>query len=89
LPSAFTEQGGAMLSSVLKSQRAIEVNLRIMRAFVRFKEFLLAHKTIAQKLEKLASKVDRHDKEKNTIFNAIRQLIQTPEKPRRMIGFHP
>jgi hypothetical protein len=89
LPSAFTEQGVAMLSSVLKSQRAIEVNIRIMRAFVRFKEFLLAHKEIAQKLEKLASKVERHDKEINTIFNAIRQLIQTSEKPQRMIGFHP
>lgn len=88
-PCAFTEQGVAMLSGVLKSHRAIRVNIRIMRAFVRFKEFLLAHKELAQKLEKLASKVEKHDEEINAIFDAIRQLIQTPEKPKPMIGFHP
>ena len=89
LPYAFTEQGVAMLSGVLKSPRAIEVNIRIMRAFVRFKEFLLAHKELAQKLDKLASKIEKHDEEINVIFDAIRRLMQAPEKPKPMIGFHP
>jgi len=89
LPHAFTEQGVAMLSGVLKSRRAIEANIRIMRAFVRFKEFLLAHRELAQKLDKLASKIERHDKEINAVFDAIRQLMQIPEKPKKMIGFHP
>jgi MinD-like ATPase involved in chromosome partitioning or flagellar assembly len=89
LPYAFTEQGVAMLSSILKSQRAIEVIIQIMRAFVRFKEFLLVHKNLAQKLEKVASRVEKHDEEIKGIFDAIRQLMQVPEKPRQMIGFHP
>jgi len=89
LPYAFAEQGVGMLSSVLKNQRAIQVNIRIMRAFVSFKGFLLAHKDLAREIDKLASKVEKHDKEIKAIFNAVRQLIQTPEKPRRMIGFHP
>lgn len=72
LPYAFTEQDVAMLSSVLKSQRAIQVNIRIMRVFVSFKGFLLAHKDLARKIDKLASKVEKHDKEINAIFNAIR-----------------
>ncbi len=89
LPCAFTEQGVAMLSSVLRSRRAIQMNIRIMRAFVRFKEFLLAHKELAQKLDKLESKIEKHDEEISVIFDAIRQLIQAPEKPNPMIGFHP
>ena len=89
LPYAFTEQGVAMLSGVLKSRRAIEVNIRIMRAFVRFKEFLLAHKELAQKIDKIAAKTEKHDEEIDAIFDAIRQLMQVPEKPRQLIGFHP
>lgn len=89
LPYAFTEQGVAMLSSVLKSRQAIEVNIRIMRTFVRFKAFLLAHKELAKKLDKLSSKIEKHDEEIESIFSAIRRLMQFPEKPRRMIGFQP
>ena len=59
-----------------------------MRAFVRFKEFLLAHKELAQKIEKLEQKFEKHDGEIQAIFVAIREMIQCPEKPRRQIGFH-
>lgn len=90
-PYAFTEQGVAMLSSVLKSRQAIQMNIRIIRAFVKFKEFLLAHKELAQKLEKLGQKIEKHDDEIQAIFEAIRQLMNPPvtEKPRQFIGFHP
>jgi hypothetical protein len=85
---AFTEQGVAMLSSVLRSKRAVYVNIAIMRAFVRLREFLSTHKELAHKLEDLERKVDRHDKEIRTIFEAIKQLMAPPpEPPRKRIGF--
>lgn len=88
LPYAFTEQGVAMLSSVLRSRRAIQVNIAIMRAFVKLREFLSAHKELAQKLNELEQKIERHDKEIVAIFQAIRQLMAPPPaKPKRRIGF--
>lgn len=88
-PYAFTEQGVAMLSSVLNSERAIEVNIAIMRAFVRLREFLATHKELAAKLGELESKVGKHDQEIKVIFEAIRQLMTPPpEKPKPKIGFH-
>ncbi len=72
LPFAFTEQGVAMLSSVLKSERAIDVNIAIMRAFVKIREFLATHKELAAKLGELETKVGRHDQEIKLIFEAIR-----------------
>ena len=95
LPYVFTGQGIAMLSSVLNSERAIEVNIAIMRAFVRLREILLTHKDLAVKVEALELKYKNHDmrlseydKHITAIFEAIKKLMAPPtEKPRRMIGF--
>ena len=87
LPYVFTEQGVAMLSSVLHSERAIQVNIAIMRAFVKLRQILSTHKEIAYKLTELERKVEKHDKEIKAIFDAIRQLMRPPEKPQRRIGF--
>jgi hypothetical protein len=88
LPYAFTEQGVAMLSSVLKSKRAIQVNITIMRAFVKLRQILSTHKELSHKLEQLERKTEKHDSEIQAIFEAIRQLMAPPEKPKRRIGFH-
>jgi phage regulator Rha-like protein len=88
LPYAFTEQGVAMLSSVLNSERAIRVNIAIMRAFVKLRQILITHKELAHKLEQLERKIEKHDADIQTIFEAIRQLMAPPEKPKRRIGFH-
>ena len=88
-PYAFTEQGIAMLSSVLRSKRAIQVNIAIMRAFVRFRQILSTHKELAYKLKELERKTEKHDTEIHAIFEAIRQLMAPPAKPKRRIGFHP
>lgn len=88
LPYAFTEQGVAMLSSVLRSRRAIQVNIAIMRAFVKLRGILSAHKELAQKLNELEQKIERHDEEIAAIFEAIRQLMAPkPAPPKRKIGF--
>jgi hypothetical protein len=87
-PFAFTEQGVAMLSSVLKSERAVKVNIAIMRAFVRLREVLETNRALAQKFAELEKRVGTHDDEIATIIEAIRQLIAPPNKPRREIGFH-
>jgi len=84
-PYAFTEQGIAMLSSVLHSKRAIRVNIQIMRAFVKLREMILSHKELAKKLEALEK---RYDAQFKVVFDAIRQLMAPPEKPHRKIGFH-
>lgn len=89
LPYAFTEQGVAMLSSVLHSRRAIQVNIAIMRAFVKLKELLLTHKELAHRLTELEHKIEKHNESIKTIFEAIRQLMApSPELPKRKIGFH-
>ena len=89
LPNVFTEQGVAMLSSVLKSRRAIQVNIAIMRVFVRFRGILALHKDLSYKLKELERKIEKHDVEIQTIFQAIRKLMQPPEeKPKKRIGFH-
>jgi len=90
LPYAFTEQGVAMLSGILNSKRAVQVNIAIMRAFVKLREILSTHKELAHKLNELERKVERHDLEIRSIFEAIRQLMAPPpEKPKSKIGFHP
>ena len=86
LPYAFTEQGVAMLSSVLKSKRAVQVNIEVMRAFVKLREMLASHKDLALKLAEMEKKYDSQFK---VVFDAIRELmapIEPPPKPRR-IGF--
>jgi hypothetical protein len=87
-PYAFTEQGVAMLASVLNSERAIQVNIAIMRTFVRLKKILSTHKELALKFRELETRVERHDEEIQAIFEAIHQLMTPPEKPKRQIGFH-
>ncbi|MFH1664856.1 MAG: ORF6N domain-containing protein [Candidatus Omnitrophota bacterium] len=88
-PYAFTEHGILMLSSVLKSERAIQVNIAIMRVFVKLKEMLSTHKDLVCKLDELERKVENQDKEIHYIFEAIRQLMAPPPaKPKRTIGFH-
>jgi hypothetical protein len=87
LPFAFTEQGVAMLSSVLNSQRAIAVNIEIMRAFVRMRELLASNKELAQQLKKLERKVSTHDEAIVGILKAIRQLMNPPAPNKRSIGF--
>jgi hypothetical protein len=86
-PYAFTEQGVAMLSSALRSNRAILVNITIMRAFVKLREILSTHKELAHKFSLLEKKIKKHDEEIHTIFEAIRHLMAAPEKPKRRIGF--
>lgn len=89
LPYAFTEQGVAMLSSVLQSSRAVQVNIAVMRAFVRLRETLSLHKELAHKLTELERRIERHDASIQTLFEAIRQLMATPTPPpRKPIGFH-
>ncbi len=83
-PHAFTEQGVAMLSSVLRSERAVQVNIEIMRAFVRLRGILAEHRELAKRLEELER---RYDKKFAVVFDAIRQLMETPPTPSRPIGF--
>jgi hypothetical protein len=84
-PMAFTEQGVAMLSSVLNSDRAIEVNIQIMRAFVKLREMIASHTDLARKLDTLEKKYDDNFK---VVFEAIRALMTPPpEKPKKKIGF--
>lgn len=85
-PYAFTEQGVAMLSSVLRSPRAVMVNVEIMRAFVRLREMLSSHAALARKLAALERK---YDSQFRAVFDAIRELMAPPEPPRRPIGFAP
>ena len=88
LPYAFTEQGVAMLSSVLRSERAVKVNIAIMRAFVKLREMLETNRELARKFAELESRVGKHDEEIAAIIDAIRQLMAPPQRPRREIGFH-
>ena len=88
LPYAFTEQGVAMLSSVLNSKRAIEVNIAIMRAFVRLREMLASHKELARKLTELEHRLEKHDDHIQTIFEAIRQMMAPSDKKgKKKFGF--
>lgn len=88
LPYAFTEQGVAMLSSVLRSKRAIEVNIAIMRAFVRLREILATHKELSRKLSDLEQRLEKHDDHIQTIFEAIRQMMVPPDKKnKKKIGY--
>ncbi len=89
LPYAFTEQGVAMLSSVLRSKRAIQVNIVIMRTFVKLRKILFSHKELALKLSQFDPQVEKHDKDIRIIFEILRRLMAESEKPKRSIGFHP
>lgn len=84
LPFAFTEQGVAMLSSVLNSKRAIQVNIQIMRAFTQLRQMLSTHDDLKRKIEDMERKYDQQFK---VVFDAIRQLLENENKPKRKIGF--
>jgi hypothetical protein len=86
LPYAFTEQGVAMLSSVLRSRRAIDVNIGIMRAFVRLRQLMLSNEELARRMNALEKK---YDKQFGVVFDAIRQLMSVPPSSRPSIGFRP
>src|SRR5258706_2758736 len=88
LPHVFTQEGVAMLSGVLRSPRAEQVNIAIMRAFVRLRETLSLHKELAHKLSELERKIENHDENIRTLFEAIHSLMTPPETPHREIGFH-
>ena len=88
MPRAFTEQGIAMLSGILHSHRAIQVNIAIMRIFVNLRQMLAKNKDLAQKFKELEGRVDKHDSDIRAIFNAIRKMLTIEEKPKRKIGFH-
>jgi len=85
-PFAFTEQGVAMLSSVLRSERAVKANIAIMRAFVRLREMLATHEELRQKIEQMEK---RYDAKFQIVFATIKEMLETPVKPKRPIGFHP
>ncbi len=94
LPNVFTEMGVAMLSSVLSSDTAIEVNIQIVRIFSRLREMLLTHKDILLKLEQIEQKIqkqeqkgNKHDEEIKIVFQALKELIEQPSPPRKRIGF--
>lgn len=86
-PFAFTEQGVAMLSSVLNSTQAIEVNIRIIRIFTKMREVLLTHKDILLKLEQLERKSNKHDESIQLIFQALKQFLNPPQPSRKKIGY--
>jgi hypothetical protein len=86
-PYAFTEQGVAMLSSVLRSKRAVLVNIEIMRAFVRMREILASNRNLAEKLNELERRTITHDEQIKTILEAIRQLLLPTKSRDRQIGF--
>ncbi|MFH1674830.1 MAG: ORF6N domain-containing protein [Pseudomonadota bacterium] len=87
LSYVFTEQGVAMLSSVLNSKRAIDVNIAIMRAFVQLRKMIASNNKLARKLAELEQHLESHDEQIQAIFEAIRQLMTPPAKPRKNIGF--
>jgi len=83
-PYAFTEQGVAMLSSVLRSPRAVQVNIAVMRAFVKLREMMASHRELADKLKLMEKK---YDAQFRAVFDAIRELMEPPDKPKNKIGF--
>ena len=88
LPHVFTEQGVAMLSSVLRSPRAVEVNIAIMRTFVQLRRLMDSNALLADKIEQLEKKYAEHDQHFQLVFDAIKQLITSPATPGKEMGFH-
>lgn len=87
LPYAFTEQGVAMLSSVLNSKRAIQVNIQIIRTFTQFRELLMTNKALSKKIENLEKKFEKHDDKIKQVFDVLKQLFMEKAKPKKQIGF--
>jgi len=87
LPFAFTEHGAVMLASILNSETAIEVNIQVIRVFTKIREMVLTNKDILLQLEKIEKKLTNHDEDISLIFKYLKQLLNTPQPPRRKIGF--
>jgi hypothetical protein len=87
LPNVFTEHGAVMLASVLNSDRAIEVNIQIVRIFTKMREMLLNYKDVLLKMEQIEKKVTGHNEDIQMIFSALKQLLTPPQEPRKRIGF--
>jgi hypothetical protein len=88
LPFAFTEHGAVMLASVLNSSTAVQASIAVVRAFIRLRHFLATHKQLARKLAELEGRLEEHDEEITALFEAIRRLMEPPDKPAKPIGFH-
>lgn len=88
MPYAFTEHGVGMLATVLNSEQAIGMSIAIIKTFVKLREMLSANKELALKLGELENKIEKHDEDISAIFEAIRELMTPPAKPKREIGFH-
>ncbi len=89
LPYAFTQEGIAMLSSVLNSPRAVQANILIMRAFIKLREMVATNELVRQKIEELERKYQSHDKQFTAVFEALRELLEPPKVPKKKaIGFH-
>jgi phage regulator Rha-like protein len=86
-PYCFTEQGVAMLSSILNSETAIRVNIQIIRVFTRMRELLMTNKDILLQLERIEKKLAKHDEDIQLIFKYLKQLLNPPQVPRAKIGF--
>ena len=87
LPYAFTEHGVLMLANILRSERALQMSIRIIEVFIKMREILLTHKDILLQLEKIESKLTGHDEDIQLIFKYLKQLLNPPQQPRRKIGF--
>ncbi len=87
LPLVFTEQGVAMLSSVLNSERAVQVNIAIMRAFVNMRKLAVTNEEVAKRLAVIERKIDHHDDNFKKVFGAIRAMLNSPSKPQKQIGY--
>jgi hypothetical protein len=87
LPFAFTEHGAIMLASVLNSAIAVQASIAVVRAFIRLRQILATHKELARKLTDLEKRIEGHDDDITALFEAIRQLMEPPEKPNKRIGF--
>lgn len=88
-PSVFTEHGAIMLASVLNSRIAVNASIQVVRAFVKLRELVATHKELARKFSELEHRVESHDTHIQSLFNAIRELMEPPNKPIRKIGFEP
>lgn len=88
LPYVFSEHGAIMLANVLNSPVAVEASIQVVRAFVKIREVLSTHTKLAHKLTELENRIENHDEEIHTIFEAIRQLMTPPEMKKRKIGFN-
>lgn len=87
MPYVFTEHGAVMAANILKSERAIQMSICVVRAFVRLRDILGASRELAKKLQELETRIAGHDESIGVLFDAIRALVQEPEKPKRTIGF--